>query len=693
MGSHPTSPVKVTDLLINMLNKASNSQGGYEGDLEALRGKHEKTASALLGAGSAEYTTYMELLDKEVTGIVAMLRAVEVAGMKVDQFEEFVIGHGELWSARMTAYLFQQRGYDCEFMDARDVLVVRPSEVGEDVDVIYPRCNERLDGWARGKGVPKVVVCTGFVARTEDDRITTLKRNGSDYTATIYGNLLEAKSITIWTDVNGVYSADPRKVKDAEPLDVMSYNEAWELAYFGANVLHPRSTLPAMQAKIPVILRNMFDRSHKGTTITTKEKSLGGRAVKGFASIDNVSLIEVTGSGLVGVPGTAAAIFGAVRDANVNVVMISQSSSEHSVCFAVKMADSERAIAALNKRFEGAIENGRIQKVYKVDNCTVLAAVGEAMASSKGISARLFSALAKSGVNIRATAQGASEFNITVVIDGADSSKALRAVHTEFYSRGTPLAIGLIGPGLVGGTLLNQLKDQVPALRSAGRVDMRVNAIATSQKMLLSDSPIDLGSWESRFEAEAVPCDLTKMSQHLKEMCSNAVMIDCTAAEGPPAMYPEFVRQGCHVITPNKKMGSGDLSRYTDFFALLRERGLTWHYETTVGAGLPVLYTLQHLVRQRPAGLAGPPRSPSRSARTAAARTARPSQRSPRPPALPTERPSTPPPQQPRCAARRGPRGVSGRRRQDPTGLVIPPRLPSCSARVATARTDRKSVV
>lgn len=204
-----------------------------------------------------------------------MLRAVEVAGMAVAAFEDFVIGHGELWCARMTAAKFKQEGVDVAFMDARQVLVVRVTETGQDVDLLYEESNSNLDTWGRGHGAPDVVVCTGFIARAEDGRITTLKRNGSDYTATIMGALLEARAVTIWTDVNGVFSADPRKVKDAQSLEVMSYNEAWELAYFGANVLHPRSTLPAMKRNIPIILRNMFDRASKGTTITTRELAAG----------------------------------------------------------------------------------------------------------------------------------------------------------------------------------------------------------------------------------------------------------------------------------------------------------------------------------------------------------------------------------------------------------------------------------
>lgn len=302
---------------------------------------------------------------QDIEGIVAILKATEVAGTKVGAFEDFIVGHGELWSARMIAFRFQQQGANAVFMDARDVLVVRPTETGEDVDVLYAESAANLNAWGTAHGVPAVIVCTGFIARTDAGRITTLKRNGSDYTATIMGALLQANAITIWTDVNGVYSADPRKVKDAQSLEMLSYNEAWELAYFGANVLHPRSTIPAMRYRIPIVLRNIFDLSAKGSVITTHEDASGkGRKVsrrpgwvfsascacssglrrsggsgeecectqvKGFATVDGVSLIEVMGTGMVGVPGTASAIFGVMRDNSINVIIISQASSEHSV--------------------------------------------------------------------------------------------------------------------------------------------------------------------------------------------------------------------------------------------------------------------------------------------------------------------------------------------------------------------------
>ena len=288
-------------------------------------------------------------------------------------------------------------------------------------------------------GAGRVLIATGFIARSPTGVPTTLKRNGSDYSATIFGAMLIAKTITIWTDVDGVYSADPRKVKEAVCLESLSYNEAWELSYFGANVLHPRTTLPAMRYHIPVVLRNYFNQAAPGTSICDQceVKSEGDGAmnpidvnsdrvnfIKGLATIEDVTIINVEGTGMVGVPGTANAVFQTVKEAGCNVVMISQASSEHSICFAVRSHEAGAAVKALNKRFEKAIAAGRIKEVTVVDECAILAAVGQNMCQTPGVSAMLFEALANASVNVVAIAQGASEYNITCVVSKKDIAKA-----------------------------------------------------------------------------------------------------------------------------------------------------------------------------------------------------------------------------------------------------------------------------
>jgi bifunctional aspartokinase / homoserine dehydrogenase 1 len=599
MGSHPTSPVKVTDLLINMVTKAANQDEAFLLDLAALQEKHIDTAKLLLGDGPA-LTEFVSKLMEDMTNLKAMLQAISIAGMSTEAFEEFVVGHGELWCAQLTAAKCRQLGADAAFLDARQVLVVSPTSDGNSVDVLYEESNKNLDAWVARNGIPRIIVATGFIAKNPKGQVTTLKRNGSDYSATIFGSLFQSGNITIWTDVDGVYSADPRKVPEAVCLPHLSYHEAWELSYFGANVLHPRTTLPAMKYSIPINIRNFFNLTAPGTMISGGASVPAGvdtDGVKGFATIDNVALINVEGTGMVGVPGTAAAMFTVMRDAGVNVIMISQASSEHSVCFAVKGADAVTALAALNKRFADAIKSGRISKVEAIQDCCVLAVVGEGMASRKGVAATTFAALAKSNINIRAIAQGSSEYNITAVISQSEAIRALRSVHSRFYMDQTPIAIGLIGPGLIGGTFLDQLREQCEELKEKYHLDIRVLGIAGSKQMVLSEDSVNLNQWQAEMHSKAQPTDLGKFSDHLsRSFIPNSVIIDCTASEVPSEYYLDFMKKGIHIITPNKKMNSGPLKRYKELKANQRSSYIHYFYEGTVGAGLPVMQTLQHLL-------------------------------------------------------------------------------------------------
>jgi bifunctional aspartokinase / homoserine dehydrogenase 1 len=672
MGSTPESPVKVTDLLINMVSSAAATGGGFEGALAALQGKHADAARDLLGASSPACAEYLAALQQDMDDLKAMCRAIAIAGTATDAFVDYVVGHGELWSARLFAAACADAAaraaaadggnkappMPVAFMDARDVLVVTPTSDGASVDLDERASNAKLDAWfdakrkasaqAAGPGGPiGLMVVTGFIAKNPQGQVTTLKRNGSDLSATVIGALLRGGHITIWTDVDGVYSADPRKVPDTVCLPSLTYHEAWELSYFGANVLHPRTTLPAMKYGIPIAIRNFFNLSAPGTQVSdlardaaayssssssrSSSPALGAEpgaspadarrgmppTVKGFATIDHVSLINIEGTGMVGVPGIASAVFSTVRDAGVNVIMISQASSEHSICFAVKAAEATTAVEVLSKRFADAIGAGRVSAVERIDECCVLAAVGQGMVNRKGVAATMMSALARANVNIKAIAQGSSEYNITVLIGQADSEKALRAVHSRFYLSDVPMGVAVVGPGLIGGALLEQLREQRAQLRDQFGIDIRVLGIASSKRMLLSETGVDLDDWRGAFNGgggggdgesgsngsksnggqRVVPADLEQLGKHLaSSYIPNLAVIDCTASDAPAAHYLEWMRQGVHVITPNKKLGSGPLDRYRRVRNLQRERMTHFFYEATVGAGLPVIGTLKHLV-------------------------------------------------------------------------------------------------
>ncbi|CAM6119312.1 unnamed protein product [Calypogeia fissa] len=594
---------KVTDMMYDVLDKAQSRNDEYVNALEKIREKHVATATGLLGSGE-DLDNFLKVLEEDILNLKAMLRAIYIAGNATENFSDYVVGHGELWSAQMLAAAVRKRGLPCVWMDAREVLVVNPTSSNQ-VDPDFEMSLARLTTWY-AKSPADTIIVTGFIASTPQNIPTTLKRDGSDFSAAIMGALFRAGRVTIWTDVSGVYSADPRKVKDAVVLSSLSYQEAWEMSYFGANVLHPRTTIPVMKYNIPITIRNVFDLSAAGTKIwhshaatdETNESDAAAKVVKGFATIDNMALINVEGTGMAGVPGTASTIFGTVKDVGASVVMISQASSEHSICFAVPQKEARTVARALEEKFRRALEAGRLSKVEVIQNCAILAAVGQKMASTPGVSATLFNALAKANINVRAIAQGCSEYNITVVVDQEDSIRALKAVHSRFYLSKTPLAVGVVGPGLIGATFLEQLREQAATLKEEFNIDLRVMGIIGSRSMILDESRLDLSKWKELYSEKGEKADMAKFTSHLhnNHFVPNKVIVDCTADADVAKNYLQWMKKGIHVITPNKKANSGPLDEYLAVKQVQRQSYTHYFYEATVGAGLPIMSTLRGLL-------------------------------------------------------------------------------------------------
>ncbi|GFQ00648.1 bifunctional aspartokinase/homoserine dehydrogenase 1 chloroplastic, partial [Phtheirospermum japonicum] len=590
---------KVTDMMYDLIRKAQARDDSYVTALDTVLEKHKATALDLLEG--EELSSFLGRLHQDISNLKAMLRAIYIAGHATESFSDFVVGHGELWSSQLLSAVVRKSGVKCTAMDTREVLIVNPTSSNQ-VDPDYLESSRRLEKWY-SKNPSDTIVATGFIASTHQNIPTTLKRDGSDFSAAIMAALFRARQVTIWTDVDGVYSADPRKVSEAVILKKLSYQEAWEMSYFGANVLHPRTIIPVMKYDIPIVIRNIFNLSATGTTIcrpvgSENEDGNLESPVKGFATIDNLALVNVEGTGMAGVPGTAGAIFQAVKDVGANVIMISQASSEHSVCFAVPEDEVKAVAAALESRFRQALDAGRLSQIAVIPNCSILAAVGQKMASTPGVSATLFNALAKANINIRAIAQGCSEYNVTVVLKREDCIKALRAVHSRFYLSRTTIAMGIIGPGLIGGTLLDQLRDQAAVLKENFNIDLRVMGISGSKTMLLSDMGIDLSEWRDLQKEKGEKADMQKFVQqvHGNHFIPNTVIVDCTADSYVASHYHDWLRRGIHVITPNKKANSGPLEQYLKLRTLQRQSYTHYFYEATVGAGLPIISTLQGLL-------------------------------------------------------------------------------------------------
>src|SRR5579871_4625109 len=590
----------VTDALLRLVALAEREDERVQGEIAQLRERHAAIAESLLSAKAAR--AYCAGFDQDCRALEQTLRSLrrppslEHSPPSLRGVTDLVAGLGEIWSTRLFQRFFAERARrpgPVAWLDARRVVVVEWGPLGPGVQWAESRTNIAAQLPASFAGT---LIITGFIAVDRRGVPTTLGRNGSDFSASIFGALLNAGAIYIWTDVDGVLSADPRRVPDATVIDSLSYSEAMELAYFGAKVIHPQTITPAVSARIPIWIRNTFAPDKAGSLICAEPASL--LPVKGITSIERVALVNLEGTGMIGVPGTAHRLFGALREEGISVILISQGSSEHSICCAIPQEQAERAAAVVRRAFERELSEGQIQSVDIDADQAILAVVGDGMAGTPGIAAKVFTALGASGINIRAIAQGASERNISVVVDGRGAVRALRAVHGGLYLSPHTLSIGVIGPGTVGSVLLDQLAAQSERLRRQFRVDLRVRGIMGSQRMLLADTDVAVGEWRKRYQDDGEAADIGRFVEHVRlDYLPHTVLIDCTSSDSVAAHYAEWLAAGIHIVTPNKKANSGDFGYYQRVQGARRSGGSHYLYEATVGAGLPIVQTLRDLVQ------------------------------------------------------------------------------------------------
>ena len=599
LKQQPTRPLGVvvsamrgmTDTLLGLVEGAQRGTTDHDQVLGPLRERYGEAAEALLSPENR--APVLEAWEKDASDLGDLLRAIALVRSADQRSRDVAAGFGELWSARLLAAFLDQEfdGAAVGWLDARRALTVHQTELGPSViwDVSRRRTAETLDD-----GRPDVLVITGFIAEDEQGLQTTLGRNGSDFSAAIFAVLLDADELSIWTDVDGVMSGDPNRVPEAKVIDTLSYNEAMELAYFGAKVIHPQTMGPAVANSIPILIRNTFAPDHPGTRVVA---AAGGEdKIKGITAIDGVALVNVEGAGMIGVPGTADRIFGALREADVSVILISQASSEHSICFAVPDLLADTAREVVSDAFAEELESGQIQRVEVTPSCSILAVVGDGMSGTPGVAGRFLNTLGRAGINVSAIAQGSSERNISAVVRQEDSTRALRAVHSGFYLSAKTISIGIIGPGMVGSTLLAQIAEQAGRLREQFNLDLRIRAIATSSKMLLDERRIDLTDWQSALTDHGEDTDLDRLADHIHaDHLPHSVLIDCTASDRVASRYAEWLRRGIHVVTPNKKAFSAGYDYYRELQEAAREGSSHYFYETTVGAALPVIQALRDL--------------------------------------------------------------------------------------------------
>jgi aspartokinase/homoserine dehydrogenase 1 len=502
---------------------------------------------------------------------------------------------GEQLSALTIASFLQKSRPSC-FVDSRKL--VETDDQYTHAVVQFDKTNHAIKAYFKkifGQSSKRLIpVVTGFIGSTDDGLTTTIGRNGSDYSAAIFGAALDVSLIEIWTDVDGILSADPRSVPAAFVVPQMSYEEAMELSYFGAKVLHASTIAPAVAKHIPIDIKNTLNPSAPGTHISHHVNRWEGVA-KGITSVDDCTLLTLRGISMVGVPGIAERLFRALASHDINVILISQASSEHTICFAISTSDVAAAKKAVHQEFHFELQS-KLTSLDEKTHQTIVAIVGDGMKGTPGVSGKVFQALGRNSVNISAIAQGASERNISFVIDEAQKLRALNVIHEAFFEPKKKLGVVLIGPGNIGGTFLKQIHQQQSYLHSEG-FDVRVCGIYDIGKAVFSSKGIDLKRWRELLDSTPKKMKYSELLQQIAALhLTNAVLVDCTASPEIVNMYEDFVKLNMHIITPNKRANVLPWQQYKQLTDLMKNRQKYFLYETNVGAGLPIISTLQDLI-------------------------------------------------------------------------------------------------
>ncbi len=579
-----------TDDLLAAL-EAALSRSGHAMAIAAIRVRHRAAADAL--ARDEDRAALEAVLDARIGALTELLDGVSLLREATPRTRDAVIATGERLSAPIVAAAFRAAGHDAVALDAADLIRTDDGFGSATVDLEETK---RLTQAAIG-ALPdgQIAVVTGFIGSTEAGVTTTLGRSGSDYTATILAGALEADACTIWTDVAGVYTADPRLVPEAFPLARLSYREAAELAYFGAQVLHPRTMLPAERAGIPILIKSTLEPDEPGTRISTSTDNLDLR-VKALSSVRGQAVVMVEGGGMQSVLGVGARLFGSLSSAGVNVQMTSQASSEQSVCLVVDDVEATRAVAAVRAEFALEVARGDMS-VRAIRDCAIVSAVGEGMRHQPGLAGRLFATLGRAGVNVLAIAQGAAETNISTIVRQSDVAAALGALHEAFPMRRKRVHVVVIGTGTVGRRLVEILAEHAPTLMDDDRIHLRLVGLTNSRTMAWDPTGLDLEAGISVLE-DGAPADLDALDELLLAPgFERRIVVDATASEAVARRYVRWLEAGVGVVTPNKKANTLDLEYYRALRDAAGRSEVSYHYETTVMAGLPVVFTVRDLLR------------------------------------------------------------------------------------------------
>lgn len=581
----------VTDQLLRCGDMAADGNEAFRELLLQIEQRHLDTVKSLLPVIRQSAT--LSLVKKHCNDLEDICNGVFLLGEISPRTKDRIVSYGELLSSQIIAAAFISEGFDAGWKDAREL--IRTDAGFGHATVDFGHTDDAIRSFFGGTDTA-ITVMPGFIASEAQGATTTLGRGGSDYTAAIVAAALQVPVLEIWTDVSGMMTADPREVSNVRIIPSISYQEAMELSHFGAKVIYPPTIQPVMSKNIPVWIKNTFAPEDPGTVIENGS-GVSQAIVRGISSIGNIALISLEGSGMIGVPGFSKRLFEALALARINVILITQGSSEHSICVGIDAAMCSKASEMADAAFATEIAMRKVEPIRVEKGLSVVALVGEQMKSHPGISGRLFGALGRNGVNVRAIAQGSSERNISAVVSSADVRKALNVLHEEFFETSyKQLNLFITGTGNVGSRLLDQLRKQQQYLAEHLRLQVRVIGLSNSRRMLLSEEGIDLADWQEKMQ-HGQKADLDAFTDEMiSRNLRNTVFVDITASDRVPPVYEKLLRRSMSVVACNKIAASSDYSVYRGLKDLAREFNSRFLFETNVGAGLPVIGTLNDLI-------------------------------------------------------------------------------------------------
>jgi aspartokinase/homoserine dehydrogenase 1 len=583
----------ITDLLMDMLSLAQSGDDNYKNHLPLVEKRHLETIKSCVPI--QHQSAIISFLKKHLNELESRLDAIHLLEEATPKNNAAISAYGELLSSNIIQEIFSFNGIDSVLKDSRDLITTLHHNGREVVEQLTSEDN--IKNFFK-ENTANVVLLPGFIASNASGETTTLGRGGSDYSAALIASATESEVLEIWTDVSGMFTAHPKIVAQAKPIEKLTYYEAMELSHFGAKVIYPPTLQPIIEKKIPIVIKNTFAPEDAGTLIDDSPAVENGEIVKGISHIDNVALINLEGSGMIGITGFSKRFFEALSDENINVIMITQASSEHSICIGVKEEEALAAKKVIDEKFAFEISINKVAPAIIEKNMVNIAVVGEKMKDHQGISGKLFSSLGVNNINIRAIAQGASERNISIIIDKKNVTKAINTLHESFFeAQVKELNLFVTGVGNVGSKLLEQIEKQTNYLIENLRLKIRVIAISNSKKMVLEEEGLDLSNWKTKLQESKTNANRDSFFEYAKKLnLRNSIFVDNTASKVIAKEYAQYLNNNIGVVTCNKIAAADELNNYLNLKKISRKFGSPYLFETNVGAGLPIIDTLNNLI-------------------------------------------------------------------------------------------------